>query len=105
MKRAWLCLVVALVLQVGTLDGYAWLCEAAYGTPRTVGEELELPLTYVGLVLAGPLAMLCAAGATFLFLRRARPWLALPCVVLLCLPALTMAVLCTHVLGCVRCWW
>jgi hypothetical protein len=55
--------------------------------------------------VAGPLALVCALASTFLFWRRARAWLALPCIALLCFPALTVATLFTHVLGCVRNWW
>ena len=56
-------------------------------------------------MLAGPLALLAATAATFLFWRRVRLSVAVPCVVLACLPSLTLAVLFTHVLGCVRNWW
>ena len=105
MKAAWFALALALLLQVATLDGFLWLCEAAYGERRTIEERHELPLTFAGLALAGPLALLCATAATFLFLRRARPWFAVPCVVLFCVPSVTAALLFTHVLGCVRNWW
>jgi hypothetical protein len=104
-KHAVLLLVLALLCETATLDAFAWLCEAAYGKPRTVAEPFELPLTYAGLVVAGPLALLCALASIFLFWRRARAWLALPCIALLCFPALTVATLFTHVLGCVRNWW
>ena len=72
---------------------------------RTIDEGLEGLLTQTGLVLAGPLALLAATAATFLFWRRVRMRVAVPCVVLACMPALTLAVLFTHVLGCVRNWW
>lgn len=105
MRSAFFCLVVALLLQMITIDGFAWLSEAAYGKPRLLAEALELPLTYIGLVLAGPLALVVVTRATFLFWRRTRLWVAIPCSVLVCLPSLTVAMLFTHSLLCIRNWW
>ena len=104
MKLAFLFLVLALLFEVTALDGFAWLCEAAYGSSRRVDASVEVPFTQAALVLAGPLALLAAIAALFLFWRRARPAVAVPLAVLT-FPSLTVAVLFTHALGCVRNWW
>ncbi|HEX5053733.1 MAG TPA: hypothetical protein VFZ65_18280 [Planctomycetota bacterium] len=104
MKLATLLLVLALLLQMGMLDGFAWLSEAAYGPVRQIGEEREGPLTMLGLLLAGPCALGLVAAAIYLFLARAPKLAALLCVGL-CLPSLAVATLVTHVLVCVAGWW
>ena len=38
MSLAFLFLVLALVFEVVALDGFAWLCQAAYGQDRTIDE-------------------------------------------------------------------
>jgi hypothetical protein len=103
-KRALTLVLIALLLQIGAGLGFWWISNSAYRTPRTLSESLELPLTYAGLVLAGPLAVTCAAWAACRMLHLVRPWLALPAVLVLCLPAMFVGVLASFVLAGVRGW-
>ena len=104
MKRVVVLAFVALGLQVAAGAVFGWISHAAYGHPRRLDEELELPLTWMGLVLAGPLALSFAAAAAFLSLRYARLVLALPVVLFLCLPLMLIGALVTFTLASVRGW-
>lgn len=95
---AWLCHLV-------TAGGFWWISSAAYAVPRALSEGLELPLTFAGLVVGGPLALLLAAAGVFRALRHSRLWIGLPCVLLLGVPALLVSVLFSYTLACVRGWW
>jgi len=64
MKLAFLLSLAALALQAAAGAGFWWLSDAAYGPGRWLDESWELPLTYAGLCLAGPLALACASWAT-----------------------------------------
>ena len=104
MKRALLLVLVAFALQAAACALFVAMSEAAYGGPRRLAEALELPLTWTGLVVAGPLALGCATTAAYLALRRARLVFALPVVSLLCLPALLIGAVATFTLACQRGW-
>lgn len=104
MRRVLLLVLVTLVLQVAAGALFAWVSDASYGAPRRLDEALELPLTWMGLVLAGPLALSFAAAAAFRSLRRMRVVLAVPVVLFLCLPLMLIGALVTFTLACVRGW-
>ena len=104
MRRALGLFLLALVLQAGAGLGFWWISSAAYEPPRALAEDLELPLTFAGLVLAGPLALLCASWSAARWLHRVRTWIALPAVLLLCLPVMVVGVAVTFTLACVRSW-
>ena len=104
MKGAFALALIALLLQVGAGLGFWWISTAAYGAPRTLPESMELPLTYAGLVVAGPLAVICAAWGACRMLQRTRPWLGVPAVALLCLPAMLVGVAVTFTLAGVQGW-
>lgn len=102
MKRSLFLGILAWVLQAGVALGLCLLAEAAYRSPRRISEAWELPLTDLGLIVAGPLAAACAAWATFRILQRVRPSFAVPLVGLLCVPPLFAGVLATFALCCVK---
>lgn len=89
MPRAFVALLFALLGEAGMLDLFAWLSEAGYGGTRTLAEASELPLTYAGLVLGGPFALVAVAI----------------CIAVLCLPLRLASTLVTHVLVCVANAW
>ena len=104
MKRALLLAFVALALQVGAGLLFGWISEAAYQTPRRLDEAMELPLTWTGLVFAGPVALSCATLATQHLLQRVRLAHAVPAVLLLCVPPMLVGTLVTFALACVAGW-
>ena len=104
MRRVLLLVLAALVLQAAAGALFAWVSDAAYGSPRRLDEALELPLTWIGLVVAGPVALGCATAAAFRSLRCVRLALAVPAVFLLCLPPMLIGALVTFTLACVRGW-
>ena len=104
MKRVVVLAFAAIVLQVAAGVLFAWISQASYGHPRRLDETLELPLTWMGLVLAGPLALSFATAAAFRSLRYARTALALPVVFFLCLPLMLISAFVTFTLVSVRGW-
>ena len=104
MKRVVVPALVALALQMAAGGVFAWVSDAAYGSPRRIDEALEMPLTWMGLVIAGPLALSFATTAAFRSLRYARLALALPVVFLLCLPLMLISAFVTFTLAAVRGW-
>jgi hypothetical protein len=91
-------LLGALAAQAAMLDGFAWLWERAYGEPRALDEALELPLTWAGLALGGPLALVLGSTAVYTALRRVRSVALRAALLLLATPSLLAATLTTHVL-------
>jgi hypothetical protein len=104
MTRALLLWALALLLQVIAGLGFWWISEAAYGNPPMLGEDLELQLTFAGLVLAGPLALVCVSWSAARWLHHVRTWIAVPAVLVLCLPSMLVGVAVSFTLACVRSW-
>ncbi|MBL8897537.1 MAG: hypothetical protein JNM84_07915 [Planctomycetes bacterium] len=98
MKLFLVLLLGALAAQAAMLDGLAWLWESAYREPRVLDEALELPLTWTGLALGGPLALALGSTAIYAALRRARSFALRAALVVLVTPSLLAATLTTHVL-------
>ncbi|MBM3960622.1 MAG: hypothetical protein FJ306_01775 [Planctomycetes bacterium] len=105
MKRSFLLVLAALVLQLAMADLFAWTWEAGYGEPRSIDEALEGPLTFFGLVLGGPLATTFAAVAVYCAQRSPRPPWARAGFAALAFPLLLVGGFATHVLLCVAGVW
>lgn len=103
MKLALTPSLVALALQAAVGAGFWSLSEAAYGPARWLDESWKLPLTYCGLSLAGPSALACASWARR-WLHRVRLSLALPVVLVLCLPTMLAGTMASFTLACLRGW-
>ncbi|MBM3963109.1 MAG: hypothetical protein FJ306_14605 [Planctomycetes bacterium] len=105
MKRACLLALAAHVLQLAMADLFAWTWEAGYGEPRRIDEDLEGSLTFVGLVLGGPLATALAAVAVYCAQRTTvSPW-PRAAIAALAFPLLLVGAFATHVLLCVAGVW
>jgi hypothetical protein len=69
-----------------------------YAEPPQLSIELERPLTLVLLVVSAAGSWALGALAIYLLLRRARPLVAGPLILICCVPALLGAALDTHAL-------
>jgi hypothetical protein len=66
----------------------AALSHAAYGAPDSATARLERPLSLLILGLSGAISLALGAFGAYLLLRFTRPFVAIPLIVVCCLPAL-----------------
>ncbi|HET6611424.1 MAG TPA: hypothetical protein VFG83_05525 [Kofleriaceae bacterium] len=88
-----LALVIAgLVVAAGEVFAIRWIYLASFGTRRRISPSLDLPLGHAALWAFGLIGMVLSMSATYRLLRYGRLWLAVPLVLLVCLPLLVIFV-------------
>ncbi len=88
----------AIVLPIAAFFSLRTLWAAAYDGAGAVSDTAELPLTFLIMGVGGILAGGLAVAGIYLLLVRSRLWIAIPLIVVLCLPALLCASACCLIL-------
>lgn len=89
--------LVAVILQVLAVGSLWVVAEMSYAVPRTCPEWIERPAGLVVLGLAGLAAGGFALVGLYRIHRRANLWIALPVTIVVYLPILLVAVVCSFV--------